>query len=360
MTTENLKLTVSTSTLDILRGIPSSGRIRTASIDFQNLATRDSSVFKGREDEASQIARTTLEALRQNTDIYSAYARPDILHGLAAINHPATQLVIAESVLEKEEHVTNAAISLLTKAKEIYPETIVYLLKQEGVKAKALSIIEQNKTAGIQDGKIIPEVKDVLLEMLEPDSDIKERKRAITITALLHERSSDSMLHALSAKSTSFLLERINGVVRKLSERDTFFSLVEVLVSANHNAVKSSDAKQMEIVVPQALIAETEEMVTTLSRLGQSSSENIVRYRSLIALAKRWARTGLQTRIAEEEKEEQIKLLTKQQEEALINQRKAADRQREEETRKRLKENALSEEESLATKALSLFPNLKP
>lgn len=361
MTTEHLNPTVNLQALDILGEIPTSKYIREKSIEFEKQIVKNLSAFKDREGEIASAASVALNQLRQNdNDIYSVYARDDILRGIAVINHPAAQSVIAESVLDKKELVANTAIRLLTKAETIYPETITFLWQQEATKVKLLSIIEQNRTAGIQNGKVIPELETILLKILEEDFDIKERKRAATITALLHERSNGNTPPTLNKKSSDFLSSEIAKAVVKLSEYDIFFSLVEHIVSANLNAAKSSDITQMEIAIPQTIISEPEEMAAILNRLkGPSVSLlMVIKYHCLLALAKVRARDIVQTRVIEEkEKEERIKTI-RQQEDARINQQKATLKQQEEAIRARTAERRRDEEASLVSQALNWFTNL--
>lgn len=359
MSIEHPMPTTNPLALDILKRIPSSLKnIREESINFENQVIRNPSVFTGREDEVANIARDGLDKLRQNTDIYSVYARGDILRGLAAINHPATQSVIAESVLDKEEQVANAAIRLLTKAKEIYSETIVRLWQQETVKTKLLSIIEQNKTGGMHNGKTIPEVETILLEMLGKDFNIREHKRAAMIASLLYERSNGNISPALRHESANFLSSEIEKAVTQLAERSAFPLFIENFISANFNTAKSFDIARMEIAIPQNAISEQEEMAAALNKLEPSSLAE-AKYRGLLALAKMRARSILQTRVAEEKKQEEQRKAILQQEEARVNQQQAILKQQEELARAQSIQQKISKEKSLATQALVSFPHLK-
>jgi hypothetical protein len=210
--------------------------------------------FNGDEEELTKLAQTAKDCIANLADpsrmdppvevnYYQPLAIGDILDALGRVDHSAPQWVIAESLTFPIEHVQRHVKKILSrKDAHIYEETFVCLFTQENPEATelALSILEENGTAGYENGTVYPEVKTMLLSFMSEDADEKMQRRAAIIASRLYKRMEEHLAKDpkdsdLFGKAQMVLEEYIRGITKHYDgNQDAFTHVVADTVKANN------------------------------------------------------------------------------------------------------------------------------
>jgi len=359
------------------------GPNRQTTLDIKDLLrkpdlARDAEVY------ISAIAEEVLTYLRVDYPerIGSVYGREDIVKGLAEIDHPSAQLVIARSFIAESSPdgspivkgypiVAQAAKKILLDPKRrIYPETLGELLSHDdsGVKELGLKIVEDNQKAGIMpDGTVVPSVMQVLQDTFTPGTEDKNpkglRKLAI-LTSLLQERTNGKIPKDLVVYAEDILANYIIERIDRLSESNIFAMLVSNISTLSETTAKTAtNIEDLTLSLPEELKDEPEEL-KALMRLRpagigrQAPRQQVVMYRSLVALMKQRARENLTVRVAqikdrETRNREKLQAITE-----ATNELRQLALQGEQERQVQIREQQRADQLELVRKAHSMFPNL--
>lgn len=339
------------------------GPNRQTTLEIRNLLRRPE-ITQGAEADISAMAGKALADLRMHTGIRSEYGREDIVEGLGAIDHPAAQLVVAESFITESSPdgspiVAKKAERILLNTKRIYPETLGKLLVHDaGVKELGLRIVEHNQEAGIMpDGNVDPIVVQVLEHMMTPSSGT-ERRGAI-LASLLYERTNGDIPYTVSEPAEDFLIDDLDIRIGKLKETNTFAEHVAGIVAANEAAARTAaNIQELALDLPPQLKDEPEEL-KALVRLGNIFPGGTVeRYKSLVALLKERTRENLSNRVAQIKAQEEIRQKQFQAQVDETNKLRQLELQEAQERQAQVRREQRTAELELVRKARQWFPHL--
>ncbi len=338
--------------------------IRTTSDQFES-SCRDSALTKGLEEEIAEAADQTLKILRGSERTGAMFARVDIVNGLSAIDHPLTQLILAETIMDPEIIVSSRARSRLAQPERvIYSESLIFLLNHgnEELRDLGLAILEKNETAGLGDKvdeseekkRNVAEVVEHSLEMLITLEDLDLSVRVAIASSYLHQRNKvgDDLFDSASEVLENEIFVRNDEIESRFPE------LVEEITLVNLARVLREGKTEGILLDLPPKYAREPEVIQALTRL-QSGRENdyeeLKMYKGLLALAKVKARAVLNLKVAEDK----VREAEEKKREAELKVRKDLEDKRISDERKARTDVAIAEEVSLAEEAKKWFPGLE-
>lgn len=344
------------------------GPNRQISLDIKDLVQRQEFV-EGEEIHVVAGLSSALAALRGIEGIRSEYCRIDIVNSLAMVRFPLAQVEIVNSLVDPSEHVRIASEhALLDPNNYIFGETFEKLFSSQDsqIRAIGLNIIEKHPTGGLySDSQVIGLVEDELDRMIgeAKTGNIENARRGVLLASHLagKMKSGTGLPVDLFIRTAEFLYEDINEtVIKALSEKDRFESLIRSITT--YNLPRASNVKSiedMEIVISPEIAARPEGITVLLRLTGvdigsDMGYEAILRYNSLLALAKERSRERLAKEVAdlkiieEEERKKKLAEETAEKTRVTLEAEKNESSQRE----------RVEADKKLALRAQAWFPNL--
>jgi len=323
--------------------------------------------------EIEEIARATASALNAlandpNATIYNTYARVDILEGLGEAHNNA-QLFIIHYLDDPTIEVRNLTRKLLSKSNiEIFPETLNFLFdskdpedprKPDQEKTElALSIVENNNSAGHYQGILDTSVREVLLDILSEKREIRGgKRRAAIIASKLFERIGAKLDNAAIASTGNndlletakkFFMSEVESEAVKLKEKENFQRLTTEIVEKNFSSARiTDDISTMTLVLP----LEPEAIKILSETFKVSEIGGLDAYRQFRAWASQIARESMQRSVTDDREKIRIAAEQRRIEEAAIAEQKRQARELTLRTQKEGREKrikAVAEEKRLA------------